>query len=351
MRTLRKLTASPALSFVILGIFVLFSFIASASIGSVTVPFGNTLKVILSALTGTASAVPATDHSIVSKIRLPRVMLGMLVGASLSLSGLVFQALLRNPLADPYTLGVSAGASFGAGLSIFLSYLAGEYFRSLMPVFAFSGGIATIYLVYFLARLKGRVQVLTIILSGVVVSYLFSAGLVLVMSLLGERTHEILFWLMGSLAGYHRSLLLTSILILAFILVVCFFYRELDLMSLGDEQAKNLGVNTEFVRLFLLSTASLLTALSVSLTGTIGFLGLIVPHSMRLLLGPQHGRLMPASVLAGAGFLPLSDMLARTLPGLLFQAGVEIPVGVVTALCGSPFFVVLLVQGKRRSWF
>ena len=192
---------------------------------------------------------------------------------------------------------------------------------------------------------------LTIILSGVVVSYLFSSGLVLIMSLLGDKSHEIVYWLMGSLAGYHRFLPYAALLTIVLIVFTFSFFRDLDLMSLGDDLAKSLGVNTELVRLLLFASSSLITAVSVSLSGTIGFVGLIVPHSMRLIFGPEHKRLIPASVVAGASFLPLSDTLARTLPELFFKQGLEIPVGVITSLLGSPFFVFILLRSKKRSWF
>lgn len=328
-------------------------FTVGTSLGTVTVPFGDTLRIVAARIMSheVPEGIPETYFNIIVKIRIPRVLLGMVVGAALSISGLVFQALLRNPLADPYTLGISAGASFGAGLAIFFSYLIGPYFKSFVPFFAFAGGVTTVFIVYGLARTKGIVNVLTIILSGVVTSYLFSSGLVLVMSLLGDRSSEIIYWLMGSLSGYHRFLPIFSAIIVLLIGVIFLFYRELDLLSLGDEQAKSLGVNTEALRLFLFFITSLLTSLAVSLTGTIGFVGLIVPHSMRLLFGPKHKRLIPTTVVAGAAFLPLSDTLARTVPGVLFGSGMEIPVGVVTALLGSPFFVFLLIRGKRRSWF
>ncbi len=347
-----KLFRKSYISYLILFVVLFMSFMISISAGSVSVPFINTVKVLLAELFSlNLKTIPEVQHDIIIKIRVPRVFLGMIVGAGLSISGLVFQALLKNPLADPYTLGISAGAAFGAGLAIFLSYAINVYFKTLLPLFAFFGAIATVFLVYFLGRTKGRVQILTIILSGVVVSYLFSSGLVLIMSLLGDRSHEIIYWLMGSLAGYHRLLIIAAAVIFVFIVFTFLFFRDLDLMSLGDDQAKSLGVNTEFIRLLLFSTTSLITAISVSLTGTIGFVGLIVPHSMRMLFGPGHKRLIPASIVAGASFLPLSDTLARTVPSLLFQSGMEIPVGVVTALFGSPFFIFLLIRGKKRLWF
>jgi len=347
-----KILKKNYISLILLGIIFPLSFILSISLGSVGVPFKNTIQILLTKIFDYGMInIHEVQTDIVLKIRVPRVFLGMIVGASLSISGLVFQALLKNPLADPYTLGISAGASFGAGLSIFLSYILGAYFKTLLPVFAFLGALSTVFLVYFLASTKGRVQVLTIILSGVVVSYLFSSGLVLLMSLLGDRSHEVIYWLMGSLAGYHRFLIPAAVINCILIVFTFSFFRDFDLMSLGDDQAKSLGVNTEFIRILLLSSTSLMTAISVSLTGTIGFVGLIVPHSMRLLFGPRHKTLIPASVIAGASFLPLSDTLARTLPGLLFQTGMEIPVGVITSIFGSPFFIFLLIHGKKKYWF
>lgn len=340
------------ISLLVLFAVLFISFIISISIGPVTVPFKNTVRVLFAKLFNSdLISIPEVQNDIIMKLRVPRVLLGMTVGAALSISGLVFQALLKNPLADPYTLGISAGAAFGAGLAIFLSYVLNPYFKNLLPLFAFIGAVATVFLVYFLARMKGRVQILTIILSGVVVSYLFSSGVVMIMSLLGDKSHEIIYWLMGSLAGYHKYLPHAAAVIFVFIVFTFIFFRDLDLMSLGDDQATSLGVNTEFIRLLLFSTTSLITAIAVSLSGTIGFVGLIVPHSMRMLFGPKHRVLVPASVIAGASFLPLSDTLGRTIPSVLFQSGMEIPVGVVTALFGSPFFIFLLIRGKKRLWF
>jgi iron complex transport system permease protein len=348
---MKKLNRNYPGAFVLLAVLVL-GFVVSISLGSVTVPFGNSVRIVAARLLGKIpEGVPEIHYNIIVKLRIPRVFLGMICGAALSISGLVFQALLKNPLADPYTLGVSAGASFGAGVAIFLSYTLHIYFKKLVPVFAFIGGVTTIFLVYGLARTKGRVNVLTIILSGVIVSYLFSSGLVLVMSLLGDRSAEIVYWLMGSLSGYHRHLPAAAIVIISLTAFVYLFYRDLDLLSLGDEQANSLGVNTERVRLILFSITSFVTSTAVALTGTIGFVGLIVPHSMRLLFGPKHKQLIPTTVVAGAAFLPLSDTLARVVPGILLKSSMEIPVGVITALIGSPFFVFLLIRGKRRLWF
>ena len=345
--TLKILTKIVALTGV-----VLVSVVISTSIGSVNVPFKTTVNIILSHIFHSVPRMyTEVQKNIIIGIRFPRVFLGMIVGASLAVSGLVFQALLKNPLADPYTLGISAGASFGAGVAIFLSYIIGPIYRQFLPLFAFLGGISTIFLVYFLARIKGRIQILTIILAGVVVSYIFSSGVVLIMSLLGDRSHEIIFWLMGSLAGFHSHMVELSTVIVLLIIFIFLFYRDLDLMSLGDDQAKSLGVNTEFVRLLLFSITSLITSVSVSLTGTIGFVGLIIPHSMRMIFGPKHRVLIPTSVVAGASFLPLSDCIARTVPGILFQSGMEIPVGVITSLFGAPFFIFLLIRGKNRYWF
>lgn len=334
----------------VLLVILLFSFIVSTSLGSVRVPLKDTVRILFS-FGSTGDDIANVSRDIILKIRVPRVFLGMLVGAALSISGLVFQALLKNPLADPYTLGISAGASFGAAGAIFLSSVVDVYFKTLLPVFAFGGAVSTMFFVYFLARTKGRVQMLTIILSGVIVSYLFSSGLVLILSLSGDQSHEIIYWLMGSLSGLHPYLLPAAAAILVLIGFTFLFSRDLDLVSLGDERAVSLGVNTDNIRLILFSSTSLITATAVSLTGTIGFVGLIVPHSMRLIFGPKHRVLIPASIISGAAFLPLSDMFGRVLPGVLFGSGLEIPVGVITSLFGSPFFIFLLIKGKKRLWF
>lgn len=328
-------------------------FIISVSIGPVKIPVKETFGIFLSGYLNIKITRSLTDEyfDIITKVRVPRVLLGMVVGISLSVAGLIFQALLRNPLADPYTLGISAGSAFGAGLAILFSYLISSFFGTLIPLFAFIGGISTVFIVYFLARARGRIQVLTIILSGVVVSYLFSSGLVFIMSILGDRAHEVIFWLMGSLAGYHKSQLPASILIIMLSILSFGFFRDLDIILLGDDEAKALGVNVELVRILLFGVASLITATAVSLSGTIGFVGLIIPHTMRLIFGPKHKKLIPATIIAGATFLPLTDTLARTIPGLILGGGVEVPVGVITSIFGSPFFLFLLIKGKKRYWF
>jgi len=331
----------------------LLGFIVSVSVGSVRIPLKYTFEIFFSKYLGIGinETFQSEYYEIITRVRLPRVLLGMVVGVSLSVAGLIFQALLRNPLADPYTLGISAGSAFGAGLAILFSYVISSVFKSLIPLFAFIGGISTVFIVYFLARARGRIQILTIILSGVVVSYLFSSGLVFIMSILGDRAHEVIFWLMGSLAGYHKSQLTASILIILLSIFTFGFFRDLDIILLGDDQAKALGVNVELVRILLFGIASLITATAVSLSGTIGFVGLIIPHTMRLVFGPKHKKLIPSTIVAGATFLPLSDTLARTIPGFILGGGVEVPVGVVTSIFGSPFFLFLLIKGKKKYWF
>jgi iron complex transport system permease protein len=282
-----------------------------------------------------------TLRLVVLDLRLPRVLLALCSGAGLAVAGAVFQGILRNPLADPFTLGVSGGAAFGAALAISLG-LAGAVAGFGIPLAAFAGAIVALAAVLALGRVSGGLDRNTLILAGVVVSALLAALIALIKALDEASVTGIVFWIMGSFQGrgWGELLLLLPGLcggcLLAFALT-----GPLDLLSLGDSTARHLGLNARRVRLLLLLAAGAVTASCVAVSGIIGFVGLIVPHLCRLILGAGHKRLLPASALCGALLLLWSDVAARTLlPG-----GVELPVGVVTALLGGPFFCFLLGRG------
>ena len=271
-------------------------------------------------------------------LRLSRVALGIVAGASLSVSGTVFQGLLRNPLAEPYILGVSSGAGLGAVIAITLGL------TNILPLVAFLGALVTIILVYNLAKAAGRVSIRTLILAGVIVGAVFSSILMFIVSISqSQRIHNIVWWLLGNLQIFEfRLLAIVSITALVGILICGFFARELNAIALGEEQALALGVNVELVKKILFTTASLVTAVCVSSCGIIGFVGLIVPHALRLVVGADHRVLIPASCLAGASFLIISDLFCRTI---ILPA--EVPVGVVTAIIGGPLFIYLLRKKSR----
>ncbi len=296
----------------------------------------------------TAEAVGAllghgTDvhRTIVVDLRLPRALLGVLVGGSLALAGATFQAILRNPLAEPYILGISGGASVGAVLVLSLG-LAGSG-SWVLPLAAFAGAILAIVLVFRVAMASGRaMDVRVLLLAGVVVGAFFSACIAFILSVSEARTvQSAVLWIMGSLAGAAwRDVVLAAAYGLPAAGVLLALARPLNAMAIGEETARYLGTDVERVKRLALGIAALLTAAGVAVAGVIGFVGLVVPHAVRLLVGSDHRILLPLSFLAGAAFLTLADLLAR-----LALAPTEVPIGVITAFVGVPFFLVLL----RRS--
>ncbi|RPH98009.1 MAG: iron ABC transporter permease [Zetaproteobacteria bacterium] len=280
--------------------------------------------------------------TIVRKIRLPRALLAGIVGACLSLAGLGFQAISRNPLADPSVLGVSSGASFGLLVAVVLG-IAGPTANPVVPtLFAFGGALLAAVLVYAVAQVGGRLPMTTLLLSGVIIGLFFTSCVMLATVALGAAELQgVVFWLMGNLApvGGGTLLVLGSVLGVAVVVLVRQAPR-LNLLALGEEQALQLGVEAERVKRTVFVVASLATGAAISAAGSIGFVGLIVPHAARLLLGPDNRALVPTSVLLGAAFLILADLGARTV-----AAPTELPVGVITSFCGAPLFVYLL---RRR---
>jgi iron complex transport system permease protein len=297
-----------------------------------------------------AGAVPLpTDdvwHSGILRLRLARTALGAVTGAGLSVAGVVFQAILRNPLAEPYVLGVSSGAGLGAALAIVLGLSAIGAWT--LPATAFAGALGTILLVYALARTpNGTAPVQTLLLSGVVVSAVLGSILMFVVSVTpSEKLHSIVWWLLGNLQVFDWGLLrIVSAVVAAGIAMSVLFARDLNLMALGEEPAAHLGLDVEWTKKRFFLLASLMTGATVAACGLIGFVGLIVPHTVRLVAGPDHRRLVTASALAGAAFLVLADSIARTV-----IAPREVPIGVITAMLGGPFFLALLRKRKASYW-
>lgn len=297
-----------------------------------------------------ATGVSALDwHTVTGRaifwLRVHRVAAGFIIGAGLSCSGVVLQALLRNPLADPYVLGVSSGAGLGAALAIVSGIAAAG--AGILPVSAFLAAIGTLGLVVLLARHGGAPSIYGLLLSGVIVSSMCSSILMLIISLAPvEGLHNIMWWMLGNLQIVSSSLLVISgVLIALGIIGIWGLARDLNALTLGREMAHHLGIRTGVAITLGLALATLTTAASVGLAGLIGFVGLIVPHLMRGLVGPDHRRLVPAAALAGGWFLALCDALARTI-----LAPVEIPVGVITALIGGPFFLFLLHKRRQHGW-
>jgi iron complex transport system permease protein len=322
------------------------SVVLATGIGRMEVGWGTIWAVILGKLGFQAGAVDRTTDVVIWGIRLSRVVLSGLVGASLATAGVIFQGLLLNPLADPFTIGVSTGAAFGVALLVMLGVGGSFLGLSPLPLGALAGALGAMVAVLILSREAGRIRKETLILAGIVVSTFLAALISLIKSLDEESLSAIVFWIMGSFSGrgwIHVGFLLPYLaagLVLAFV-----YHRELDIMALGEEQSHHLGVAVSRVRVNLLLGASLLTAGAVSVSGVIGFVGLVVPHLVRALAGPSHGRLLALSAATGALILIWADVLARTL----LASGQELPVGVVTALLGGPFFFYLLKSRRSRG--
>jgi iron complex transport system permease protein len=311
--------------------------LTSACLGSMDVPVQDVLSILASPPWDAAAAQsvqPDVQSVIIWDVRLPRILTAAAVGAGLAASGAVFQGILLNPLAEPYTLGVSAGAAFGASLVLLfgLDFLG---FWSL-PLMAFAGAGLTMILVLLLSSTAGGFSSTNLILSGVIVTSILSAGMSFLKYLAQEDVAVIIFWLLGSFASSTWS---EFWLVCAFLglIVIVFLYaaRDLNLLCLGGRVARSMGVDSSRTRLFLLLAGSLLAAVCVSVSGIIGFVGLVIPHMMRFLTGPDHRLLLPASILAGALLLLAADTITRSL---LPQ---EVPIGVLTALLGGPFFFVI----------
>jgi len=279
---------------------------------------------------------------IVLGLRMPRIVTASIVGAALACAGSVFQGLLQNPLADPFTLGVSTGAAFGATIAL----IAGIASGMAVPVAAMVGALATLAVVLLLAKERQGLQPATMILAGIVVSTFLSALISLMKSLDEESLAVIVFWMLGSFGGrdWTHVIFAAPYFILGFIAVLA-YARDLDLLSMGELEAKQLGVPVHRSRLVLMTASCLMTAAAVSVSGVIGFVGLVVPHIVRLLQGPKHGSLLISSAILGATVTVLADLLAKNI----LPTGEELPVGVLTTLIGGPFFCYLLWRKKRSG--
>jgi len=337
----QSLTASRVL-FISLAFCLCLAFVMSVSL------FTGTADVSFNKVTALLSGSLDTDDParlILLKIRLPRIINAAIVGFSLSLGGVIFQALLRNPLADPFILGVSGGAAFGAVLGIFFGFT----FALGVPLMSFAGALLTIYLVITLGTRKMGMESSTILLAGVILNAFFTAIIMFFISTTADsRLHTMLYWLYGDLSQSRYGplvLLVPVLLVVSFILNG--FAKEMNLITAGEETAFQLGVEVERIKILSLILVSLMVGLVVSFSGLIGFVGLIVPHLSRMAFGSDHRLLIPVSSLGGAVFLIAADTLARTL-----ISPSELPVGVITAFMGAPFFIYLLKKkGSRWSPF
>lgn len=334
-----RMAARAALTICLLALLLSTLAVVAAGMGFISIPPGEVLDAIWNGLRGTAGSLDPLHQSVVLEVRLPRILTSLSVGFGLAVAGTVFQALLLNPLADPFTLGVSSGAAFGAALALLL----GLTFLGPATIWlmAFAGAAATLFAVIAMSGRDGELSPANLILSGVIVSAILSAGLSFLKYLADERVSVIVFWLMGSFVSRTwTDAALTGTISVAGFAVCLFLARDLNIMTLGTRPARSLGVDTGRVRLILLLTASLISAICVSVSGIIGFVGLIIPHLMRLAVGPDNRLLLPASGLAGGLLLLAADTLTRTvLPH-------EVPIGVLTALIGGPIFCWIFTRSR-----
>jgi iron complex transport system permease protein len=310
--------------------------VVATAFGAVAIAPGDVLSAIAKALRGAALSA---DESVIVDLRLPRVVLAALVGACLAGAGVLYQALFRNALADPYILGVSSGAGLGAALALAIGGL-GVVSLVAVPAAAFAGAMLTVLLVAAIASRRGVIDTLSLLLAGVAVSYTLSALTSFTFVVRREQMSRIVFWMMGGLqaATWQQAAVVGCMLVAG----PALFTRELNIILLGDSRAGELGVDVERFKRVLLVAASLMVSAAVSVSGLIGFVGLMTPHMARLVLGPDHRLLLPASVLSGAVVMVLADLLAR-----IVLAPVELPVGIITALAGGPVFVWLLMRSRR----
>ena len=319
--------------------------VVAAAFGSVEISFSTISRVLLSALpfVNVAPDWPAALQTIILDIRLPRIILAGLVGAALATAGATYQGLFRNPLADPYLIGVAQGASLGAVIGFLLPINWGGFGLGAVPLFSFTGAMLSAMVVYLLARVGKTIPVTTLILAGVALGALLGSLVSYLIISSGDKMHGIIFWLMGS---FSLSSWTEVVVVLPYIaggtIIILLYSRMLNVMQLDEEQAQQLGVNVEQLKLVLMAAATLITAAAVSFVGTIGFVGIIIPHAVRLVWGADYRFLLPLSVLTGAIFLIIADLVARTV-----LAPTEIPIGVITALCGAPFFLYLLRRKKK----
>ncbi len=326
---------------------LLLMIITAAGLGYIEIQPFEIVNVILSRILGhPPGAIDPSYPFVIMEVRLPRILTSALVGGGLAVAGCVFQSLLQNPLADPYTLGISSGAAFGASLAILL-LITGLHLPAtfIVPLAAFCGALLTLYAVFSLSSPSARLSSNSLILSGIIISAIFSAGISLIKFLADEQVNAIIFWLMGSFVGKSWSdVLLLVLLVIPATLAVMIHSRELDIMTFGERTSDSLGIDSIRVRRRILIIASLSTSACVSVSGIIGFVGLIVPHFVRMLIGPGNRLLIPCSFFCGCILLLLADTVTRVfLP-------TELPIGVLTALIGGPVFCYIFRKNQLERW-
>lgn len=344
----KSLYSHTAVKIIILSALLLLAVLVSAGMGYMEIGFMDVVRIIAASVTGNEGVVKHLQpvaEVVVMEVRLPRILCAAVAGAGLAVSGCVFQGILLNPLADPYTLGISAGAAFGASIAFLFFSGAGLY---AIPAFAFTGAVITLCIVIWLSSGKtfsrDGLSSNSLILSGIIVASILSAGISFLKYIADEEVSVIIFWLMGSFASKTWADVWVLLFTLLFGVIVIYFYsRDLNVIALGSRTAATLGIHTGRVTMILLVAASLIAAVCVSISGIIGFVGLLVPHMMRSITGPDNTRLIPVSLLSGGFLLVAADTVTRAvLP-------VEVPIGVLTALIGGPFFCYVFRINQIKS--
>jgi len=333
---------------VIAFIVIVLSAILVATIGAANIGFFNAARLMMSRLPLIGQYIQTDDlpqsyHTIVLNLRVPRILLTLMIGGLLASSGTVYQSVFKNPMADPFILGISSGAALGAAIAIVFGWQSSYLGFSGVSLMAFISALATTFVVYRVANTAGKTPVMTLILTGIAMSFFLSAMLSLLITFNRDRVEAIVFWSYGSFssAGWRQ----VGVVFPLFIITTAYYLwkaRILNILTLGEESAFSLGVDVQMERKGLLLVASLATAASVAMTGIIGFVGLVVPHMLRLLTGPDNRSLIPYTILGGAWFMLISDTIARWI-----VAPTEVPIGIITSVIGAPYFVYLIIRNKK----
>lgn len=342
----RKIIASTFAALIILCILI----IVTSSVGSARIPLDQTYRILLKKVPVLGMFIDISDINpnfltILYRVRIPRVVMAVLVGTALSAAGVMYQGLFRNPMADPFIIGISSGASVGVAIAIVTGVYTSILGFSGLMVAAFIGALAVSVVVFTIARSKNRyISVVTLILSGIAVGSLCSAATSFLMMFGRDEMHQILFWILGSLTtAQWNQVRLVGPVILVGTVVLFLFTKDLNILSMGEQRAEQLGVNTAQFKNIVIVFSSLIVAAAVSVSGIIGFIGLVIPHIMRIIVGPDNRVLFPVSAVVGGIVLLVADTLARTV-----MIPRELPVGILTALLGSPFFIYLLKTSRKR---
>ncbi len=350
----KKRSGVSAWAIIVLALVLAVTVVGAMSVGSADISVGDSFRIVLSRIPGFRSLIDSEQFrqsalTVIWQVRLPRIFVALLVGGILSIVGAAFQSIFRNPLADPHILGVSSGAALGATIAMMIPAVSGIAIPFLglgsTGVFAFAGALVTVFIVYQVARVGGRYSTISVLLTGTAISTLFSSLISLLMTFHNDQIGKVFMWTMGSFnsSSWARARFVLIFAVVGFI-ALCMCAQKLNIMLMGEEDAECLGVNVQRLRRFVIILCSILVAAAVSVSGIIGFVGLMIPHCVRMVCGPDLRKIIPYGFFVGAIFLVICDTLARTI-----AAPTEIPVGIITSICGAPYFIFLIWRQFRRE--